>query len=65
MIAWSRMTMYEEDVDSERMHLDEGRVYELNIVFDEMLNEAVGENMLRQNAEANAEANATSNGQQP
>ena len=24
MVAWSRMTMYEEDVDSERMHLDEG-----------------------------------------
>ena len=64
MVAWSRMTMYEEDIDSERMHLDEGRVYELNIVFDEMLNEAVGENMLRQNAEANAEANATSNDQQ-
>ena len=56
--------MYEEDVDSERMHLDEGRVYELNIVFDEMLNEAVREKMLRQNAEANAEANATSNDQQ-
>ena len=44
--------MYEEDVDSERMHLDEGRVYELNIVFDEMLNEAVRENMQKQNAEA-------------
>ena len=52
MVAWSRMTMYEEDVDSERMHLDEGRVYELNIVFDEMLNEAVRENMQKQNAEA-------------
>ena len=34
MVAWSRMTMYEEDVDSERMHLDEGRGYELNIVFE-------------------------------
>ena len=34
------------------MHLDEGRVYELNIVFDEMLNEAVGENMQKQNVEA-------------
>ena len=49
MVAW---TMCEEDVDSERMHLDEGRVYELNIVFDEMLNEAVRENMQKQNAEA-------------
>ena len=54
MVAW---TMYEEDVDSERMHLDEGRVYELKIVFDEMLNEAVREKMLRQNAEANATSN--------
>ena len=51
MVAW---TMYEEDVDSERMHLDEGRVYELNIVFDEMLNEAVREKMQKQNAEANS-----------
>ena len=54
MIAWSRMTMYEEDVDSERMHLDEGRGYELSIVFDEMLNEAVREKMQKQNAEANS-----------
>ena len=45
MVAW---TMYEEDVNSERMHLDEGRVYELNIVFDEMLNEAVREKMQKQ-----------------
>ena len=52
MVAWSRMTMYEEDIDSERMHLDEGRVYELNIVFDEMLNEAVREKIQKQNAEA-------------
>ena len=57
MIAWSRMSMYEEDVDSERMHLDEGRVYELNIVFDEMLNEAVRETIQKQNAEANATSN--------
>ena len=57
MVAWSRMTMYEEDVDSERMHLDEGRVYELNIVFDEMLNEAVRETIQKQNAEANATSN--------
>ena len=54
MVAW---TMYEEDVDSERMHLDEGRVYELNIVFDEMLNEAVRETIQKQNAEANATSN--------
>ena len=33
MVAWTRMPMYEEDVDSERMHLDEGRGYELNIVI--------------------------------
>ena len=46
--------MYEEDVDSERMHLDEGRGYELSIVFDEMLNEAVREKMQKQNAEANS-----------
>ena len=32
--------------------MDEGRVYELNIVFDEMLNEAVRENMQKQNVEA-------------
>ena len=57
MVAWSRMTMYEEDIDSERMHLDEGRVYELNIVFDEMLNEAVRETIQKQNAEANATSN--------
>ena len=63
--------MYEEDVDSERMHLDEGLGYELNILirrdstrFDEMLNEAVGENMQKQNVEANTEASATSNDQQ-
>ena len=55
------MTMYEEDVDSERMHLDEGRGYVLSIVirrdstgFDEMLNEAVREKMQKQNAEANS-----------
>ena len=54
MVAW---TMYEEDIDSERMHLDEGRVYELNIVFDEMLNEAVRETIQKQNAEANATSN--------
>ena len=53
--------MYEEDVDSERVHLDEGRGYELSIVirrdstrFDEMLNEAVREKMQKQNAEANS-----------
>ena len=57
MVAWSRMTMYEEDIDSERMHLDEGRVYELNIVFDEMLNEAVRKSLQKQNAEANATSN--------
>ena len=45
MVAW---TMYEEDIDSERMHLDEGRVYALNVVFDEMLNEAVREKMQKQ-----------------
>ena len=61
MVAWTRMAMYEEDVDSERMHLDEGRGYELSIVirrdstgFDEMLNEAVREKIQKQNAEANS-----------
>ena len=42
MVAWSRMTMYEEDVDSERMHLDEGRVYKLSIVFDAIRRDAAG-----------------------
>ena len=51
MVAWSRMTMYEEDVDSERMHLDEGRVYELNIVFD-----AIRRNAKRSGQGENAEA---------
>ena len=57
IVAWTKITTYEEDVDSERMHLDEGRVYELNIVFDEMLNEAVRETIQKQNAEANATSN--------
>ena len=52
IVAWTRMTTYKEDVDSERMHLDEGRVYELNVVFDEMLNEALRDKMQRANPPA-------------
>ena len=55
MVAWSRMTMYEEDVDSERMHLDEGRVYELNIVFD-----AIRRNAKRSGQGEHAEATCRS-----
>ena len=55
MVAWSRMTMYEEDVDSERMHLDEGRVYELNIVFD-----AIRRNAKRSGQGEHAEAKCRS-----
>ena len=55
MVAWSRMTMYEEDVDSERMHLDEGRVYELNIVFD-----AIRRNAKRSRQGEHAEATCRS-----
>ena len=46
MVAWTKYD--EEDIDSERMHLDEGRVYELNVVFDEMPNEAVSEKVQKQ-----------------
>ena len=42
MVAWTRMATYEEDVDSERMHLDEGRGYELSIVFDAIRRDAAG-----------------------
>ena len=52
MVAW---TMYEEDVDSERMHLDEGRVYELNVVFD-----AIRRNAKRSGRGENTEATCRS-----
>ena len=45
----------EEGVDSERMHLDEGRVYALNIVFD-----AIRRNAKRSGQGEHAEAECRS-----